>query len=269
MLSQISFFIENMKIITVISTFAGLSFLYFGKIITDKWSYQYERLDQYIHGSYFTIWYIFMPLMLSYGFIKQGTRLSLRWSVVIQILIFMIISWASTPFVVKKKYGLEMEFKKRFQKKFDNLKKTKSFLGWAANQETNFKKWIGVNAYELNRKVLYDIPYKLFKKPVLLFFSSIVTSVSFLSIIQKADILLSIIFIVITFYIFTSTAVLYGYIKAYYPKVRVVFDDDQILEGILIKSFKDSLLVFKNKKKIYINRNKINFLEMDLLKNNK
>lgn len=242
--------------ISILIILIGALILFFGRIISDTQIKKYDKLGYYIIGLEFSLWYIFIPGLLIYSILytKNIFRFSISVLILIfiQIIIYIILSITIGAYT-SIKYGLLNEIKKLVERELNQI----SFLGKLIRNLNDSE------SNDLIPKVLSilfsETPIKLFGNPIALFIFSSITILSSILLYKSEEALISI-SLVLTFYILTMVALSYGFNDANYPLAKIYLVNGAIIEGKILKSG-DYIYVLKDGKHIFINKDKINYVE--------
>ncbi len=213
----------------------GALFLYFGGIVGETKVEKYDKLGYYRDGLFFSLFYIYIPFLLAYSiYIKNLPEISPWVFVIVQIVIFICL--ASTLIAYEsKRYELLDEVKKKAEQRLNQVNLDYGLIH------------------------VYETPIKLFGNKTTLLIFSFLTILSNLW-LYKLDEPLFFISIVLAFLILTMVALAYGFGGAYYPPGKIYMVDGSVIEGKILK-FGEYVCVLKDDKKIFINNDKINYVE--------
>ncbi|MGB9708361.1 MAG: hypothetical protein ACPLXC_03510 [Candidatus Pacearchaeota archaeon] len=265
MIENFQFTIET---IAFLSGLIGLVLLYFGKVIGDTKVEKYNKLDFYIEGLFFSLVYVFIPFIAGYYFFINGWMKFPNWAyILLQILILGCLSWNFIAHNFLRKFDLIDEFKKRSNKKIEDLRNQKLAIRNFISKEREdwFKNKFGFDFIQLNILALYDIPIKIFgNKKILLLFSFL----TFLSIFYTVsnNFILSAFSFVMSFFIITMVALAYGFGDSYYPPSTILLDNGKEVKGNIIKFSDEFIFILSGDKKIFVNKDRVVKIEQSLWK---
>jgi len=246
--------------ITIFIAMIGGIFLYFGEIIGSTQVEKYDKSGYYIDGLFFSLFCIFIPFILAYNiYIKNLLNLPPWVFLVVQLVVFSCLTWTLIAYE-SKRYDLLDEVKKKAEQRLIQVKEQNSFKGnLLKNWEDRFKSKHGHGYIEYGFFHFYESPIKLFGNKITLLIFSFLTLLSNLW-LYKLEGLSFLTSMVFTFLILTLIALAYGFGNAYYPPGKIYMVDGSIIEGKILK-FGEYVHVLKDDKKIFINQDKINFVE--------
>ena len=243
----------------------GALILYFGKLISDTKVEKYDRLGFYIEGLFFFIIYVAMPLLVAYYLIIKSISLPMWSTFLIQLIVLGILTWNLIVNEYFWKHGLSGEFENELKKQIDNVKKSDTTKGKIINNyEEIFKKKFGMDYTQYNFWLFYKIPKQYFGNKNLLFILSFLSLLSSMSLFFHEDVLFFLISMFLTFFILSLIAISYGFKTATYPSAIVYLDEGEPIEGKILK-FGDYVYLLKEGKKIFINNDKIKYIEENLI----
>lgn len=229
--------------IPILIILLGALILYFGKIVCDTKLEKYDKISYYIEGLTFSLWYIFFPLLLTYYILYiYPFRISVSTPILIGTQIFIYVCLGIITFLYSSlKYGI-----------LNQLKNVTKVL-----VERNLKHELDKKAYFLFSERLI----KLFRNEIVLFIFSVITILSS-SLLYKLGEALTSLSLVLTFFILTMVALAYGYNNTYYPLAKIYLDNGKIIEGRILKLGDNFCILLQDDiKRIYINKDKINYVE--------
>jgi hypothetical protein len=233
--------------ISILIVIIGALFLYFGGIVRETKVEKYDKLGYYKDGLFFSLFYLYIPFVLAYTiYIKNLLTVSPWVFVLVQIVIYICLAWTLIAYE-SKRYELLDVVKKKAEQKLVQLNKEKLLkvnIPWSLNY--------GINLF-------YEIPIKLFGNKITLIILSFLTIVSNLS-LYKSEGLLFLMSVALAFLILTMVALAYGFGDAYHPPGKIHMVDGNVIEGKILK-FGEYVCVLKDDKKIFINNDKINYVE--------
>lgn len=251
--------------ISILLILLGAVILYFGRIIADTKVEKYDQLGYYIQGLFFSAVFILLPSILAY-YAKELLRFPSWVLLLIQVIALSCISVNIKANLYLRKYGLLGEFEKIAERKITEFKLSNSFIGkLMKNREKWFKEKYGLNYVELITLVSYKIPIKLFGNKLILLLFSFLTILSSLYLFEFGEILTFGVSLVLTVFILTLVASSYGFSDSHYPLAKIHLDDGKTITGKILK-FGDFIYVLNGDKKIFINKDKIKYIEESLLK---
>lgn len=228
----------------------GALILFFGKIVGDTKIEKFDKLSNYIEGLFFSLWYIFLPFLLTYYILYiYPFRISLSTLILlgVQIIIYFLLSIFITFLYTASKYGLL------------NLVKnvTKVLLEKRLKQDVDAKKaTLGVAEGLFSERWI-----NLFRDEIVLFIISVIT-ILLSSLLYKSGDALTPVSFVLTFFILTMVALAYGYNNTNYPHAIIYLVDGNKIEGKILKlGDYICILLQDDVKRIYINKDKINYIE--------
>ena len=117
---------------------------------------------------------------------------------------------------------------------------------------------------QYNFWLFYKIPKQYFGNKNLLFILSFLSLLSSMSLFFHEDVLFFLISMFLTFFILSLIAISYGFKTATYPSAIVYLDEGEPIEGKILK-FGDYVYLLKEGKKIFINNDKIKYIEENLI----
>ena len=250
--------------VSIIIILFGALFLYFGRIIGETKVEKYDQQSYYKEGLFFFAMYIYMPSLFAYYiYVKSPFDVSPLKLIAIQILIFICLFWNLISHEYIRRYELTDVLLKNVEEKNEQMRRQDSFIGRIIiknnEKSIDFKKLINL--------FYYIIPIKIIgSKPILGIFSFI-TIISNFQLYNSSDILILGFSLLLAFFIFTMVALAYGYGDAYYPPGKIYMVDGTIIEGKILK-FGEYVSVLKEDKKLFINNDKINYVEESKFKKN-
>jgi hypothetical protein len=228
---------------------------YFGRLIADTHVEQADKPTLYVTGFIFIVFFVLIPGIVVYyvkGYLQWIPDFAL---ILLQILMFSMISWALKTYEYFIKHGLSEVFQKTYRKKLEEIKNENNFLGRLISAYGVSKDPVSTfsSILESNRRISSNYAFLM-----------LVSATSLLAIyraISEASLLLIAITSILGFFLFTMTALIYGFSTAYYPPAVIYLKDGQILRGKLLK-FGDFvyLLDQERKVKIFINKQEIQVL---------
>jgi len=241
--------------------------LYFGKIIGDIKVESHDRLSYYITGLIFVVVYILFPFLLAIT-VKNYIHINLSTYKVIflnlmQLCILLLLLWNFTAYSSFRTNELAERYKNIIKNRTNNLIQQESIV---KNYENRFKKRFGMNYAEFAFCVWYEMPTKIFKNRRFLMLFSFLTLLANVYIFYstfKYKLFLFGMSLIFLFCILTLIAASYGFSNAYYPLVKIYTIDGEIIRGKVLK-FGDFIYLLNDDKKIFINRDKIKYIEEDL-----
>jgi hypothetical protein len=259
--------------ITLYIILFGAVILYFGKIIGDKKVESYDKMDYYIEGLFFFIWYILLPLILAF-YVQNMLNLHVKdifdlYSLLlffIQLLVIGVLSLDIDAILYLRRLGLLAEVEKSLEEQISEIKIKKPFLGPLINFEGEWlKKTFRLTWTELVIKTHYLIPLKYFVGKKVLFLFSFLTILCNFYFYNSGILLIFGLSLIFTFVILTLIATAYGFSEAHYPPTKIYMKSGEIIEGKALK-FGDFVYLVKEDKKIFINTNEIDHFEESLFR---
>jgi len=249
--------------VSLIITILGLIVFYFGRLIADTKVERYNKMDYYFQGLFFSVFYLYLPLIVSY-FIKDYFNLLGVITLIIHVIILGILSSNLKANNLIRRNILLKEFKKRLKAEFEKRKKEDNLSGKILkNVESD-------SLVSTNIFFHYEIPISWFGNRKFLFTLSIIMILSFAS-IRTFDIFYFISFATL-FLGLTSIALAYGFgnnpYSINYPKAEILLDNGDKISGNIIKHG-DFVHIIKDNKKTFINKDKIVKIDEDVLVNKK
>jgi len=233
--------------------------LYFGKVIADTKVEKYEKTDLIISGLFFTLIFILFSVALNIFFYQKGWILLIApWVIVLFHLVLMGIYAGYNIYKDIKKYELDDEYRRRFNKKIENLKKNK-IVSKFVNQKSDLLK------QSLN---LFDIIFRFFENGKVLLFFSIAIFYSIMLIANNGTILLITTVAILSFINLSLIAIAHGLSTAYYPPSKITMTNGKTIEGKALK-FGEFIYIIKKDKKYFINKDQIKIIEQDKIKKKK
>jgi hypothetical protein len=235
--------------LTIIIILLSAFLLFFGRIGSPNEEH-HDKLGYYITGLQFSLRYIFIPVFLVYSILYNKTifRVSAIASILIflQFVIYICLSFTRGLYT-SVKYGSLNEIKKIME---SNLVKL-----FRITKNSEFS-----DSYQkVLSGLLSETPIKLFGNSIALFIFSFITILSSMW-LYKSQEALTWISLVLTFYILTMVAIAYRFKNEYYPLATVYLDDGTVIEGEILRSA-DYVYIKKDDKYIFINKDKIKYLE--------
>jgi hypothetical protein len=234
--------------IPILIILLGVLILFFGKIVGDIKIEKHDKLSYYIEGLFFSLWYIFLPFLLTYYILYiYPFRISVSTLILIgaQIIIYFLLGIFIKFLYTALKYGLL------------NLVKnvTKVLVENRLKQDVNAKKALGLALGLFSERWV-----KLFGDEIVLFIFSVITILSSSLLYKSGDALTPVSF-VLTFFILIMVALAYGYNNTNYPLVKIYLVNGAIIEGRILKLGEYVCVLQDNIKRIFINKDKINYVE--------
>ncbi len=258
------FNISSLDISVAIVVFSAVLY-YFGRLIADTHVEQADKPALYVTGFMFVVFFILIPGGVVYyikDYLLWIPKLAL---VLLQILMFSMLSWALKTYEYFLKHGLLDVFQEAYRKKLEEIKKENTLLGniiavyeIRRNSKDPVSTFSGI--LEANRKISSNYTFLM-----------LVSAISIFS-LYKAISERSVVFIVATsvlgFFLFTMMALVYGFSTAYYPPTVVYLDNGEIIRGKLLKFGDFIYLLDEDRKiKIFINKQEVKYLKESLFKN--
>ena len=231
--------------------------IYFGKIIADTKVEKFEKTDLVISGLFFVLIFILFPVALSAFFYQKGWVIQITpWMIVLFHLAIMGVYARYKAYKDIKKFQLEKEYDKRFNKKIDEIKKTKPILNYFIKQRPEL----------LNQsRNLFDNIFRFFENSKVLLLISVAIFYSVLITFDASNILLIITIAILSFINLSMIAIAYGTSTAYYPPSKITLVDGKTYKGRTIK-FGDFIYIVKKDKKYFINKDQVKVIEQDIMK---
>ncbi len=174
------------------------------------------------------------------------------------MIIFFILSWNLNAQEIIKKYELLDFFRSEVKKNVHQIMGRESIIGRIIKPDENW--------YDNFRKYvdwfLYKIPIKIGNKYILGVFSFL-TIMSNFKLYDSGELLIFGFSLVLAFFILTMIALAYGFSNANYPHAKVYLVDSGTIEGKILKSG-DYICILRDDKLIFVNKDKINYIEEGL-----
>lgn len=245
--------------IPIIFAVIGAIFLYFGVLIADTRVERYDKVTNYIFGMFFSAVFVFIPLLTAY-YVRDWYVMHPFWLLVIQIIILICLSLNLHVNLHFKKHGLFGEFKKRFKEEIQKIRKSDTLKGKLIKEQTKKRKGF---SDELSMDIFKAGIF--FESNVILLIFSFLTLLSTFHSFESGNILVFGISMVFSIFNLTLIAFAFGFKGAYYPPAKIFLDDGNTISCRIIK-FSDMIYCIKDKKKFFINKDKIRYIEESLLK---
>jgi len=242
----------------------GIIVYYFGRFIGDTRVEEFDKDGYYIEGFFFFIFYVVIPFVIAIytdNYLENQELLSAyriklnQYPLKIIILQIFVLSCLSKNIKANKffnRYGLLNKSREDFKRKCEEMSKRLKI-------DTE-------QLIELFDLIHYKIPIKVLGNKKVLYIYSFITIYSsiyiFKNIISPLIIIISLLF---TLFIITTVAISIGYNGAYYPTAKIFLDDETVFEGQILK-FGKYISLIKDEKKIFINKDRINYIEESLFK---
>jgi hypothetical protein len=243
----------------------GALLLYFGKIIGDTKVGRYDKLGYYIEGLFFFAIFVFIPSLLAY-YVKNLLNLSLVMLYFVQLVILGCLSWNFRAHYYFRKHGLVGKLQERLKQELDQIKNRPSTFGFLVRtKEEWFKSKFGVDFVEFNILAWYKIPIKIFGDKKVLFLFSFVAILSSFYVFETGNLLFFGTSIIFTVFILTMIATAYGFGDVYYPPAKIHMEKGEFVEGTILK-FGDFIYLLKGDRKIFVNKDKVTYIEESLFK---
>lgn len=221
------------------------TFLYFGEIISSTRVEKYSKSGHYLEGLYFFVMNLYIPILFSY-YISSKNLFTISYFVLIgiQVVIFVFLYWNIMANEIRR-YEMSDIIEKEIEHN-SFIAKNKDKYNWDLKEpiEIAFKK----------------IPVKIFGNKLILMFFSFLTIISNIQLYEYGNLLILGLSLLFAFIIFTMNALAYGFNTAQHPMGKICMVDGNIIEGKILK-FGKYVQVLKDDKKIFINQDKINFIE--------
>lgn len=251
--------------ISLVVVLFGALILYFGKLIADTKVERYDKLSYYIEGLFFFIVYVTMPVIFVF-FIKGFIIFPVWLCFLIQLIILGCLSWNLKANEYLWKHSLIDEVEKRFKKNIEELKISNTTKGKLINKyEPLLKKRFEMDYVKFCLIICYKIPRQYFGNQYILFTFSFLSVLSSLSLFENENILFLLISILILFFILSLIALAHGFRTAIYPQAKIYYENGETTEGKVLK-FGDYVYLLKGNKKIFVNKDKIKYIEENLFK---
>lgn len=259
-----AFSFTPLEISIAIVAFSAILY-YFGRIIADTHVEQADKPVLYVAGFIFVGFFILVPGGIVYyikDYLAWIPKLTL---LLLQIVMFSMLSWAVKTYEYFLKHGLLDVFQEKYREKLEEIKKDNALLGnIIAVYETMKNNKDPVSTFssilEANRKISSNYLFLMLVSTISIF--SLYRAISENSLIFIASTS------VLGFFLFTMMALVYGFSTAYYPPAVIHLKNGEILQGKLLK-FGDFVYLLdpEQKVKIFINKQEIMYLEESLFKN--
>lgn len=234
--------------------------LYFGKLISDTQVEKYDRLNLYITGLIFSIYYVFLPFLLVYIVYEKMTMpLWLIYPVELFVVSLLSIYLFVSEYFYR--FGWTHVFKKSLEKGVKDIRGEKTRKGNLVDKyEKIYKDRAGHGYAELYLQTFKGFR-KIFNNKYALFIASFIIILTTIYSLEVDDIIWSGLVILTSFVGLTMLAIAYGFRKAYYPPALVVLKDGEKLEGRILK-FGDYLYLMNDEKeeKIFVNNDNIKYI---------
>ncbi len=235
-------------------------FFYFGKIIADTKVEKFERTDIIISGFFFTLVFILIPLVFDIIFyLKEWILIISPWIIILFHLLVMGLYSRYIPYKDLKKFELEREYNKRFDKKIEEIKKDKSILSKLIEQRPDVMK---KSLSSLDRF------FGFFEDGKVLLFISTAIFYSLIIAVNTVNVPLVITVAILSFVNLSLVAIAHGMSTAYYPQSKVVLIDGSSIEGKTIK-FGEFICLIKKDKKYFVNKDQVKIIEQNIMKKNR
>jgi len=259
--------ISNIGNLSLVIIAVAAMLYYFGKLIGDVKVEKYEKTDYYIEGLFFSLIYIALPFV-AVLFLTQYLNLYLPFwpSLFLQIILLFCLGSSAFAHEYLRKLGALSKFKKLWREKIEQLKKEHRLV---ASIEEKVKKSSKKDLAELSSLPFYKISIKVFGNDSVLFlFSFVILWGSYSCISPETVLLPSTIFLsILTFVNLTFLALTFGYTNAYYPPAKIVLENGNEINGKVLKFGEFVYLLKENEeKKLFINKDKIVYVEESLYK---
>lgn len=243
--------------ISILIILFGALLLYFGRIIGETKVEKYDQLGYYEEGLIFSAVFIYIPSIIAYYiYIKSPLVVSSFELIFIQIVLLICLSWnlISNGYFIKFELLNDPELIKKAEEKREQIKLEDSFIGRI------IKKNESVDIIKLFNLFYYKIPIKIIGSKLSLFIFSFITIILNIQLYKSSDLLIFGFSLLLAFFILTMVALAYGYGNAYYPPGKIYMVDGTIIEGKILK-FGEYVSILKDDKKLFINNDKINYVE--------
>lgn len=253
----------------------GIMVYYFGRFIGDTRVEEFDKDCYYIEGFFFFIFYVVIPFVIAIyadNYLENQESLSAyrvklnQYSLGIILLQIFVLSCISKNIKANElfnRYGLLNKHKEDVKRKCKDISEG-SGIDIEQLCESGYKK----EPSELFEIIHYKIPIKVFGNKKVLYICSFITIYSSIYIYKNIGspliILISLLF---TLFIITTISISIGYNGAYYPTAKIFIDDGTVFEGKILK-FGKYIYLIKDEKKIFINKDRINYVEESLFKEN-
>lgn len=266
-LEQFLEILSNVGNISLVIVAVAALLYYFGKIIGDVKVEKYSKTDYYIEGLFFSLIFIALPFV-AVLLLTQYANLYIPFllSLFLQVIILGCLWLSAFAHEFLGRHGGLSRFKKLSKEKIEQLKKEyRIFTVIEDKAKTTAKKDLA----EFPLLTFYEIPTRLFgNKNVLILFSFIILWSSYSSISPETVLLPTTIFLsILAFLNLTFLALTFGYASAYYPPARIILANGNEISGKVMK-FGEFVYILKEKeeKKLFINKDKIVYVEESLWK---
>jgi sRNA-binding regulator protein Hfq len=259
--------ISNIGNLSLVIIAVAALLYYFGKLIGDVKVEKYEKTDYYIEGLFFSLIYVALPFVVVLLLTQYANLYIPFWpSLFLQIFILGCLWLSVFANEYLKRHGLLSRFKKLSRETIEQLKRKHRFVATAEEKVKNSTKKDLTELYSL---AFYKIPIKVFGNTGVLFlFSFIILWCSYSSISPETALLPSTIFLsILTFVNLTFLALTFGYANAYYPPAKIILENGNEINGKVLKFGEFVYLLKENEeKKLFINKDKIVYVEESLYK---
>jgi len=259
--------ISNVGNLSLVIIAVAALLYYFGKLIGDVKVEKYEKTDYYIEGLFFSLLYIALPFV-AVLFLTQYVNLYIPFlpSLFLQIFILGCLWLSAFAHEYLRKHGALSRFKKLSHEKIEQLKKEHRIFTLIEDRAKNTAKKDLTELYSL---AFYKIPIKVFGNTSVLFlFSFVIVWSSYSCISPETALAPSTIFLsILTFVNLTFLALTFSYTNAYYPPAKIILENGNEINGKVLKFGEFVYLLKENEeKKLFINKDKIVYVEESLYK---
>ncbi|MCQ1536093.1 hypothetical protein FTO70_10460 [Methanosarcina sp. KYL-1] len=243
---------------------------YFGRFIGDTRVEKFDKDVYYIEGFFFFIYYVVIPLVIAIyidnylgGHQELLPTFKIKLSqhplgiLLLQIFIFSCVSTNVRANKFFNRYGLLKKYSEASEQKVNEIFNER---GIDTTKLSNKK------PSELFNLIYNKIPTKIYGNKKVLYIFSFVTIYSSFNLFNNTNSPLIIsISLLLTLVTVTNIAISIGYHGAYYPTAKIFLDDGTVFEGKILK-FGKYVSLLKDEKKIFINEDRINYVEENLFK---
>lgn len=246
---------------------------YFGKFIGDTKVEKFDKDGYYIEGFFFFIYYVVIPFAIAlfinnylggHQELLSTLRVKLSGYPLGILLIQMFVLKCLSTNVKANKYFNRYGLLKKCSE--DSERKVNGILNKLGPYTTKLSESYTNQPSELFDLINNKIPTKVFgNKKVLYIFSFVTIYSSFHLFNHTNSPLIITISLLLTLVTVTNIAISIGYHGAYYPTGKIFLVDGTVFEGKILK-FGKYVSLLKDEKKIFINEDRINYVEENLFK---
>lgn len=213
---------------------------------------------------FFTTIYVFLPgLFALYVFSKITLDVLVFYPII--LIIYGLLTadiWVNEYF---KKIELLNIYKEKSREKIESIKREESAKGRLVKKyEEIYKKRKGVDYTDLHVQA-FEGAKKLAENRYLQIIFSFILILSFLYSTNDDNIIVIGSTAIITFFGLSMIAFANGYRNIYYPPAKIILDSGETIQGKIIK-FGDYIYLIEGNKKIFVNKDKVKFVEWSKFK---